>query len=47
MISEYSYDFEKLNNALIQNGEDTERAIERFFESKSDEGDLEIIKKAQ
>lgn len=47
MISEHVYDFEKLNNALAQNGDDTERAIESFFEGKSEDGDLEIIKRAQ
>ena len=47
MISEYGYDFEKLNNALAQNGADTEKAIEHFFESKSEVGDLAIIKRAQ
>ena len=47
MISEYGYDFEKLNNTLAQNGADTEKAIEHFFESKSEVGYLAIIKRAQ
>ena len=47
MISVQGYDFEKLNNALTQNSIATEKAIEKFFESKSETGDLKIIKEAQ
>ncbi len=42
-----AYDFEQLNIALKQNSSAVEQALKGFFESKSNEGALKIIKKAQ
>ena len=46
-MGEIFCDFEKLNIALNENSNKLERAMEEFFESKSDQGSLKIIKDAQ
>ncbi len=40
-------DFEKLNNALAHNAEDTEKALASFFDGKSNSGSLATIREAQ
>lgn len=42
-----SYDFNELEHKLKDNSESTEQALAEFFESKSEKGSLEVIKKAQ
>ena len=41
------FDFDKLNIALKENSQRTEAALTEFFDKKSTEGSLELIKKAQ
>lgn len=47
MLTEDKMELEKVNLALSQNSEDTERALTEFFEAKNESGSLKLIMDAQ